>query len=383
MTIEKNDGEKNSKIQKIDIDLEDEDQVENELDNYFKIIKFEDRINKNHSILRKTKNLLIKMFFVCMCYYFACKFSGYRVFLVAANSGIKVQNFQFLTGLLVLAILTNLWGIIPGVLGGVMGDLIYQYATNNLVLIDYTILIGVIALFSGIYKYNKDETIPNLKIMKFFYILFLGFAVSCFIYLITILVIYPNLSWDTLIGLTFRQNLIQFLISEIISFIFIAPLMVVLIDRILKKGANKYSIIYHPLLTHHVEFESDHAIPLKIDGYYVFFCTRCTGMFTGILIGLFIHTFLLHAFRFEIPPDIVFIIIVILPIPGLIDWGTQKLLMRTSNDYLRILTGICIGIALHLITLLETAELRLFVLLFIYFSIFGLLMYLGNKRSIY
>jgi uncharacterized membrane protein len=204
---------------------------------------------------------------------------------------------------------------------------------------------------------------------------------SLFIACIAINVAYPSFDWSDVNGQICLRNLLQFLISEIISFLFFTPIIIVLVDYVLRKGANQFGCVYRIPLAHHSEFESDHAVPVNIGGYNIFFCTRCSGMLTGILIGVFIESFLFLAYRFTIEPGIAKILMIVLPIPGLIDWGTQRLGYRKSTDISRIITGLSIGFALHMTTLTEPGDTTPLLIIGLYFIVFGLLIYFGSKQA--
>ena len=97
---------------------------------------------------------------------------------------------------------------------------------------------------------------------------------------------------------------------------------------------------------------------------------------------LFFFTQLIEKiYDIEFPPEFAVLLCIILPIPGLIDWGTQRMLLRTSTTESRLLTGFIIGNALHFISLTKNYYYFIIFLLILYFSILGLLMYFGHKRE--
>lgn len=349
--------------------------------NYFDIISFRDRIKEKRTIINKFKNSLLKILFTIIFYYFCSKASGYLFFLQPADIGIPIPNFQFLTGLLMLSILSQIWGFVIGGIGGLLGDIIYQFASNHTIYWEYTVVIVIIGIASGLFPYQKEKIHDKRILIKIFYALVLGIVFSIFIQYFAIDLFYPSLNWSSLTGQIALRNIIQFMVSEIISFLFITPLFILVTDLILKRTANQFGCIYRILLTHHSEFESDHAIPINIGGYNIFFCTRCTAMFTGIIIGLFIESLLILGFNITIDPNIALLSMIFLPIPGFIDWGTQKLGYRKSSDTSRVITGLLLGITLHLTTLTEKGDITPFLIILVYFLIFSLLIYFGNKKS--
>lgn len=349
--------------------------------NYFDIISFKDRIKDHRTLLNRTKNFSFKIFFTIIFYYFTSKASGYLIFLNPADIGTPIPNFQFLTGFLILAILSQIWGWVIGGIGGLLGDIIYQFVSNDIILWEYTIAAVIIGIVSGLFRYQKEKFQDKRTLIKVFYSLVLGIILSMFIQYFAISMLYPAMDWSALVGQIALRNLLQFIVSEIISVLFLMPLITLLIDLLLKRSTNQFGCIYRIIFTHHTEFESDHAIPLNIGGYNVFFCTRCSGMFAGIIIGLFIESILILAFDITIDPNIALFSMVLLPIPGFIDWGTQKLGYRKSSDVSRVITGVLLGITLHMATLTEKGDFRPFLIILAYFLVFGLLIYFGNKKT--
>ena len=344
------------------------DSEENEFeDNFFNIISFKDRIKENKTLNDKIKNELIKSIVIIVAYFFASANSNYLVILKWNVGDEQIRAFLLLWGFLTLVILSNLFGLIPGVIGAFFGDLIYQIASiNEIGSINWGFIIVavIIGASSGIQKYDKDETIPKLKIMKLFYFLIMG----AFLTILPItLFIDINLS-------------VPFIVGCIVSFVFIGPIIMVVIDRTLNKVANIHGNIYISFLTHHYITESDHAVPMNLGGYNIFLCTRCTGTMSGIAFAFFIDTILRFRTGSSINSNIALIVCIILPILGLVDWGTQKLQYRTSNDILRLITGFLLGISMHMLTLMEGKETEISILLFVYFGIFVILLIMGNKR---
>lgn len=357
--------------------VEDNDTEEN----YFEIISFKDRIKREQSFNQKVKNVLIKIYITVIAYYFTAKVSGYLLFLKSPSSASTVPNFQFLTALFMGVLLSNIFGSVSGGIGTLIGDIVYQFVSNGTVYWHYTIPITFLAVVGGLYYYKKDITIHKLQIMKIFYLLVGSIIASFFFIIIFVAILYPGYDFETVAGEALVRNAVQFLISEIVTVLFLVPIVILIMDKILEKTSNDFDSVYKLILTHHTVYESDHAIPLKIGGYYLFFCTRCTGMVFGILTALFFESVIRLGFRIDIPEMIALLIALLSAIPGLIDWGTQKLGYRTSTDVSRIITGLLIGTGLHMLTLVETLTPYAIIILTVYFTIFGVLMYFGNRRS--
>ena len=80
--------------------------------------------------------------------------------------------------------------------------------------------------------------------------------------------------------------------------------------------------------------------------------------------------------------EVALLIIIIFPIPGLIDWGTQKLLFRKSTTGSRLFTGFIIGVAAYFISFSGMYYYLAMIITIIYFSILIVLIFLGQKKLI-
>lgn len=356
--------------------IEDEEQ-----DNYYDIITFKNRINSKQTNYVKVKNEIFRIFYIMVGYFFGSGVSGYLLFLNSTvGTDLNIEIFQILTGYLVLVILANFWGPISGGIGAFLGDIIYQYTSLSVINWSYVISAVLIGVLSGLPKYDKNKTLPKLKIMKYFYLLVIGSILIPLIIFLGAYISNPNYNWNSNSGKIYTGNLVWFLISEIISFMFLAPIIIVIIDRALKKFTNEYDVLYIPILTHHYELSSDHAVPVNFGGYYIFFCTRCTAMVSGIITGVLIERIIYYLTGNPINPYFSFILCIFLPLPALIDWGTQKLLIRTSNDTIRLITGFLLGLSIQFTTLTQGLDLQIIILIILYFAIFGLFLYFGTRR---
>ncbi|UCD00640.1 MAG: DUF2085 domain-containing protein, partial [Promethearchaeota archaeon] len=139
--------------------------------------------------------------------------------------------------------------------------------------------------------------------------------------------------------------------------------------------------LYYMILTHHPLSASDHTFYLKFGRTKIYFCTRCSGVIIGALLALFSTYLIQKIYKVEFSPEIALLLCIILPIPGLIDWGTQRLLLRKSTTESRLFTGFIIGLALHFMSFTYKYYFFTFLILTIYFSIFGLLVFFGHKKE--
>ena len=101
----------------------------------------------------------------------------------------------------------------------------------------------------------------------------------------------------------------------------------------------------------------------------------------AVILGIVSLNFINLTFNLSISPEVALILCVILPIIGIIDWGTQKLQYRKSTTFSRLFTGFLIGFAMNLISYTGQYYLYLILIVTIYFVIFFLLVYLGNRKE--
>jgi len=78
-------------------------------------------------------------------------------------------------------------------------------------------------------------------------------------------------------------------------------------------------------------------------GYKLPVCARDIGIYFGMLLGGFLLPFLLGVKRTEIPNKWLFVIALI---PMALDGGTQLIGLRESTNFLRIITGAIVGVAM-------------------------------------
>ncbi|MFX1385683.1 MAG: DUF2085 domain-containing protein, partial [Promethearchaeota archaeon] len=161
--------------------------------------------------------------------------------------------------------------------------------------------------------------------------------------------------------------------------IFIVPLLLFLYDKVLAKEEKH---VYQMILTHHPLSASDHTFYLKFGRTKIYFCSRCSGVIIGGLIALFTTYLIYKIYNVEFSAEIAILLCIILPIPGLFDWGTQRLLLRKSTTRSRLFTGFIIGLALHFMSFTYKYYFYTIIILIVYFTIFGLLVFFGHKKEI-
>jgi uncharacterized membrane protein len=100
------------------------------------------------------------------------------------------------------------------------------------------------------------------------------------------------------------------------------------------KDFEKLSSIVRLLVEHHPPWLRDRCLCLDLNGGPVYLCARCTGTALGFVAGFLIASASASPY-----------IIILLALPALVDWGTQKLCLRESTNIMRVMTGFSLGFA--------------------------------------
>jgi len=327
--------------------------------------------NKPSSFIRTIFVKLITVFFIFMSYLYASESFGS---VSSPYIGTVSFSIVFSVSLLILAFFSVLSGPLPAFFAGFLGELVYQIAFYHTIYFDWCFIVAIYGSLAGIYKYKplKYQNIKNI----FYSILILvinSLIATILVVMATMLFHHSSLPLVVL----FSNFGLKFFFQTLTSVIILVPILLIFFDEIF---ASKEQHLYYALLTHHPISASDHTFYFQLGRTKIYFCSRCSGM----IIGMIMSVFFTHLFQLIVNPqfssELAFIIIVIFPIPGLIDWGTQKLLLRTSTTESRLFTGFIIGIALHFISFTREYYFLTLVIITIYFSIFFLFFYFGQKR---
>lgn len=318
-------------------------------------------------------NLLIIAFIIISYIYISEPFGSISSFFI---STILEFSVQFGISLLLFTFLCVLTGPINGLIAGFLGEFLFQLAFYENLHLEWCFIVAIFGFLVGIYKYHplKYQNIRNILYTSLSLII-----VSLIIFGVIIGVqSFVYSSFLTLEGIIINFGF-KFLLQALISIIFIVPLLLFFYDIILAKQEKQ---VYQMILTHHPLSASDHTFYLKFGRTKIYFCSRCSGVILGGLIALF-ATYLTYKINdIEFSAEIALLLCIILPIPGIIDWGTQRLLLRKSTTGSRLFTGFIIGLALHFMSYTYKYYLYTMLILVVYFTIFGLLVFFGHKKEI-
>lgn len=327
---------------------------------------------KENNVKRSICLNIFKILFILTCYFYISEIFGSVSSPFVLNEGFSIH---FSASLFLFGFLTVLSGPIPGLISGFLGELIFQMAFYHSIFFDWCILVALFGLICGIYRYKPLKYHEGMKV----YYTFLMFVIISFILMFLIFIfqitIYQN---SENIDSIFIDYGFKFLMQSLISLIFPVPLLLIIYDKTL---ATNGRIIYNLFLTHHPIDASDHTFYLEFGRTRFYFCSRCSGVIIGILISTFIFHIIELIYNRSVSPELALLLCIILPIIGIIDWGTQKLQYRKSTTFSRLLTGFLIGFAMNLISYTAQYYLYLLIIITAYFGLFFFLVFLGHRKE--
>ena len=318
-------------------------------------------------------NLLMIFFIVLGYFYISETFGAISSFYIENNTFL----IQFSAALLLFSFLVILSGPYVGFISGFVGEFLVQLTIYNTIYLEWCIIVAIFGFLCGYYRYKPLK----YKNMKKIYITFISLFLSSLLTTILIIFYYSILSSGQMLLSTVLINYgFKFLMQAIISILVIVPILLRVYDKYLATNERQ---VYIDILTHHPATEEGitHTFYLTFGRTNVYFCSRCSGAILG---GLFL-LFFAHLFEMlsgsVISAEFAILLCIIAPIPGLTDWGTQRLLFRTSTTEIRLITGFILGMALFSISFTYKYYFLVLFLLIFYLVIFFLLVYLGHKKA--
>jgi len=122
------------------------------------------------------------------------------------------------------------------------------------------------------------------------------------------------------------------------------------------------------LLSHHTEEYAHRTLCLRIRTYKVRLCARCSGLTLGFFSGILVHLYFWQ--WFYIAELVAVVLIVILLMPALLDWGTQSVLERESNNWIRVATGFLLGFGICFAKFISLTVLLILISVFYFLAAF-------------
>ena len=318
---------------------------------------------------------LLMIFFIVLGYFFISEnFGAISSFYIGANT----FSIQFSVSLLIFSFLVILGGPYVGFFSGFIGEFLVQLAIYNTIYLEWCIIVGIFGFLCGFYKYKPLK----YKDMKNIYLTFIALFLSSLLTTLLIIFYYSILYLTQMPLYTIFINYgFKFLIQAILSNLLIVPILLRIYDKYLATNERQ---VYIDIFTHHPPTEEGitHTFHLTFGRTNVFFCSRCSGALLGGLFALFLALLFKKITGNVLSAEFALLLCIIAPIPGLADWGSQRLLFRTSTTTLRLITGFFIGMALYLISCaVRTYYFIVLFLLILYLGIFFVFMNFGLKKA--
>jgi len=331
-------------------------------------------INKEPKIsLRLIFVNILVIVFIVMSYIYISEYFGS---ISTPYVGINEFSFVFGVSLLVFTFFSILAGPIQAFIAGFFGELLFQLASPNNVFLDWCLIVALFGMIAGMYKYKP------LKYQKFKSVLItIIILVIDSVIMMLFITVFQFIFYSTALQfeIVFINFGFKFLLEALLSAMILVPILLIIYDKVL---ASTERHLYYLGLTHHPLSASDHTFYFQFGRTKLYLCSRCSGMIIGIIMSIFFTHLVQQIFDTNFSSEAALLITIIFPIPGLIDWGTQKLLFRTSTTESRLLTGFIIGVAAHFIAFTgEYYFLTIFIVTF-YFVILIILIFFSQKKLI-
>ena len=109
----------------------------------------------------------------------------------------------------------------------------------------------------------------------------------------------------------------------------------------------------HTLFSHHPPSHFGHCVRLSFMGHSVYFCSRCTGIYGGLAIGVGVMA--LAGIRLGTTWEetwLWFLIALALGFSTVTDWVSQRLTSRKTTNFVRLSTGLLSGFGLAIVFVL-------------------------------
>jgi len=100
-----------------------------------------------------------------------------------------------------------------------------------------------------------------------------------------------------------------------------------------------------------------HWVTLHAFGKELYLCARCSGVFLGFIGSKILLPILVSLISYSIPLHIGLPVSLNLALPSIVDWITQSLGFRQSNNNLRLTTGLLEGLGVGVLSLTEIPNL--------------------------
>ncbi|GAB4319640.1 MAG: hypothetical protein Kow0069_23280 [Promethearchaeota archaeon] len=314
------------------------------------------------SRLREAGKYAAKVFLVGYLYFYFAKFTGFDD-PTSANG--PNAGFHLYGGALLASAAAAFYGPAAVLPGAALGEVLLQWSHFRMVwwawvapTLPYALVPAVPRYSKG--KYGQGTHLVNLGVK--------GLASSststlmaCWAWNFT------GGAWNEAVAFAFLTRWL----GSFVSAFLLAPFLALFYEWL-----TRPEVRYHEVLTHHPPLAADHSFPVELNGCSVYFCSRCGGM----MVGLFMTFFAANLLPIRPPQEFIVWACALAPIPGMVDWGTQRLGFRTSNTTGRLVTGTSIGVAMYFLSLVDADHrAQVLAIVVVYFVAFFFLFVFGDR----
>ncbi|MHA1733783.1 MAG: DUF2085 domain-containing protein [Promethearchaeota archaeon] len=319
---------------------------------------------KSTNVPRRLGKYIGKLGLVTYFYFYFTIYLG-RINPAIVEDPSVVQGFHLYGGVVLISAVAVFYRPWTAVTGLFLGEFLVQavaYGSFSFLLVVPSI---PFAIFTGLPRYEKRKYLEGSKLVNLSFYNLVASLVSMGLYYWILWALVGSISDELLF------SMLYYFLGIFVSSFFLGALLVYGFERF-----TAYDELYAEILTHHPPSMSDHAFGIVINGSKIYFCSRCSGMVVGALALSFLSNFV----DLSTSQEFIFWACVVIPAPSLVDWGTQKLGLRTSNTPTRLVSGASIGMAMYFLSHVR-GEYRFKVLgvVLVYFTVFFFLFFFGAR----
>jgi len=372
--------------------------------------------NPNDPIIRSRFQTIIiwllEFLITAMIYYFSTSDTGSLNYftIYSDNPAIVINSFpmHFWISILIILFLARLFKRTAVILGAVSIEILIEYLKSTSVEPIQPVLIGFLLwalIFESFMPYKGGEYYSGQNLLKqigfnFVYILlYLPIIYLGYVFTFSFTEDISESTARMFIALNLLVNMFFLIVPLWLSFFLLDRFLVPYFplseeenEIISKNRSSSYNDedlddfipkpgeFYNQLFTHHSLEEDDHTIVVIIGKVRFYLCTRCTAMIFGILITIFLSSIALYEFNLPISSKLALILVIILPIFPLTDWGLQAVLIRKATTVSRLITGFILGIAMQMLAFMNNEYVVYEIIIVLgYLLIFAVLFYFRVK----
>ena len=154
-------------------------------------------------------------------------------------------SLLFIVSLLLFTFLSVLAGSINSFFAGFLGEFLFQLAFYGTIYLEWCFIIAIYGFLIGIYKYRPLKYHKKINVFYSFLALIISSIIMFWFIFAFQIIFYPG---QFTLDIIFFNYSFKFLLTSLVSVLFIVPVLLFLYDRVLAKEEKD---VYHMFLTHH------------------------------------------------------------------------------------------------------------------------------------